>query len=224
MPKVVRRSSTPDVKYRRFGYGHPTASIAGLQVIQYRSYQQAIYIYHVRTHLLPLSTIHQFLRSQNNYRGKLTSFDPIQYSAIIDGDEIPPQCIEAAYMPAILHGRGSALALRSDQESGKVEWLVFSGPIDDDVLSQIVCVERRWVLQAGVDGDDARKVFDLVGYAEKGLKTRSVKGANREHKGWHDSLLAAKEGKLSLKLTWRKFDNDLRDDDERQQRERSIEE
>ncbi|KAF2630522.1 hypothetical protein BU25DRAFT_309365, partial [Macroventuria anomochaeta] len=158
------------------------------QVIQYRSYQRDIPIYHLRAHLLSLYVVQKALQSQKEYCDKLTSFDPIRYSTVVEGDEIQSECIEAAYLPSILHGQGSALALRADQQSGMVEWFVFSGPIHDNFLSQLICTNGNWSLQPDIDPDDPRKVFNLVGYAEKGLKTRTVRGANREHKGWHDAL------------------------------------
>ena len=104
-----------------------------------------------------------------------------------------------------------------------MEWFVFSGPIHDTFLSQIICTNNNWSLQPDTHSDDPRKVFDLVGYAEKGLKTRTVKGANREHKGWHDSLCAAEEGKKSLNLTWRGFGNELRAEDERRRKKEMVE-
>lgn len=207
-----------------YGYGHSHDSVAGMKVIQYRSYQRNISIYHVRTHLLPLADIRRALQSQAAYRDRLTSYDPLRYFDVIEGDEIPIGCIEAAYMPNILHGHGSALALRVGTElsSDAVEWYVFSGPIDENVLFQIVCADGNWSLQAGVEPDDPKKVFDLVGYAEKGLKTRTVRGANREHKGWHDALCASTPVKKKVKLTWKKFGNELKADQERKVREKTT--
>lgn len=208
------RNRSPYAK--SYGYGHSHDSVAGLQVIQYRSYQRDIFIYHVRTHLLPIAEIRRALQSQSDYRDRLTSYDPLRYFPVIGGDEVPPGCIEAAYMPGILHGHGSALALRvgTDLSSDAVEWYVFSAPIDESSLSQITCVDGVWSVQAGVKPDESRKVFDLVGYAEKGLKTRTVRGANREHKGWHDALCASMPVKKKLKLTWKKFGNQLRAEQE----------
>lgn len=220
---TASRSSTLDIKYRNYSIVRPNASVAGHRIIQYRSYQRDIYIYHVRVHLLPLSAICRELQGQKEYSGKLTGFDPLRYLTVQEGDETPPGWIEAALMPSVLHGRGSALALRSDQEAWKMEWLVFSGPIHDNVLSQITYAEGRLSLETGLDANDPRKVFDLVGYAEKGLITRTVKGANVEHKGWHDSLSMANKSRTSLTLTWRGFGNELREDQERRRREETHE-
>jgi hypothetical protein len=195
-----------------------------LQVIQYRSYQRDILIYHVRTHLLPLPAIRRALQSQADYRDRLSSYDPLRYFDVVEGDEVPIGCIEAAYMPSILHGHGSALALRvgTDLSSDAVEWYVFSRPVDETFLSQIVCADSDWSLQAGVELSDPQKVFDVVGYAEKGLKTRTVRGANREHKGWHDALRASMPVKKKVKLTWKKFGNELKADRERDVREKTT--
>ncbi|KAF3042803.1 hypothetical protein E8E11_007013 [Didymella keratinophila] len=207
-----------------YGYGHSHDSVAGLQVIQYRSYQRDIFIYHVHTHLLPFADIRRALQSQAAYRDKVTSYDPLRYFDVIDGDEVPTGCIEGAYMPSILHGHGSALALRVGTElsSDAVEWYVFSESVDESFLSQIVCTNDNWSLQAVVKPDDPRKVFDLVGYAEKGLKTRTVRGANREHKGWHDALCASMPVKKKVKLTWKKFGNELKAGQKRKVREQTT--
>lgn len=218
MVKLPNRSTSQGVKPYGYGNGHAHGFVAGMQIIQYRSYQRDILIYHVRRHLLSLSLIYKALQGQKEYHDKLTSFDPIRHYPIVEGDGIPEGCIEAAYMPSILHGHGSALALRSSKEAGRVEWFVFSGPIHDSFLSQIMFFGDKWNLQPDLDPDDPRKVFNLVGYAEKGLTTRRVKGANAEHKGWHDSLCTAKEEKKSLKLTWKGYVSDLQADQERRRR------
>lgn len=154
---------------------------------------------------------------------KLTSLNPLRHFMTVEGDEIPPGCIEAAFLPSVLHGHGSALALRNEHGSGTVEWFVFSGSIES-FLSQLVFVDGIWSLQAGIHSDDPRKVFDLVGYTEKGLKTRTVKGANREHKGWHESLCAAEGVKKNLKLTWKNFGIDLRAEQEQRRIVKTTEE
>ncbi|KAJ8116219.1 hypothetical protein OPT61_g2323 [Boeremia exigua] len=222
MFKQSRQSRIPS--FRPDGCDYKYADFAGgIQIIQYRSYQRDIFIYHVRRHLLSLPLLRRALQSQKGYRDRLTSFDPIRYSVVVEGDEIPSGCIEAAYMPSILHSHGSALALRSDIEPGRVEWFIFSEPIHETVLSRIVYIDGGWNLQPGIDTNDPRKVFDLVGYAEKGLRTRTVRGANREHKGWHDSLCSAEEGKKNLRLTWKGYGNELKADQERRRREETIE-
>ncbi|KAF3007939.1 hypothetical protein E8E13_011257 [Curvularia kusanoi] len=227
MPKVARQDPKLDIKsyhpYRR-SYNHTNASMAGFQVLQYRSYQRDVFIYHIRTDLLPLPMVRRALQTQKEYRDKLTGFDPIRSILVVEGDEVPPGSIEAAYMPGVgLRGQGSALGIRSDQESGKVEWLIFNRAIHEDFLNQIVCTDGHWSLLPNVDSGDSSKVFDLVGYAEKGLATRTVRGANREHRGWHDSLCNAKEGKARLILTWKGYLRDLKADQEWRRRSRTIE-
>ncbi|KAF1931210.1 uncharacterized protein M421DRAFT_2727 [Didymella exigua CBS 183.55] len=218
------RHRLPEYHAKPYSYSHSHDSVAGLQVIQYRSYQRDIHIYHLRTHLLPLPVVRKALQSQEGYRDRLTSYDPLRYFDVIEGDEVPPGCIEAAYMPNIIRGYGSALALRAagDLDSEAVEWYVFSGPIDGSFLSQFVCADGKWGLQLENSSDDPRKVFDLVGYVEKGLKTRTVRGANREHKGWHDTLCASKPVKKKVKLTWKRFGKELRADHERKSREATV--
>lgn len=220
MARYEHRSPTPT--NTRFSWTHPQASIAGVQVIQYRSYQREISIYHLRTQLLPLRLVRTALQSQKEYVDRLTSFDPLQHIDTIEGDETPAGCIETAYLPNILHGHGSALAIRSEQEPGRVEWFIFSGPVDETFLSRLISEYDSWVLQDEDEVDRSRTVFDLVGWAEKGLKTRTVRGANREHKGWHDSLCAAEEVKKSVKLTWKGFGVDLRAERERTQQREGV--
>ncbi|KAJ4991543.1 hypothetical protein SVAN01_02924 [Stagonosporopsis vannaccii] len=224
MGRLQHRSSSPNAE--PYGYGNSSNSnghahncAAGIQIIQYRSYQRDILIYHVHEHLVSLLPIRKALQSQKSYHDKLVSFDPIRYYTVIEGDEIPTGCIEAAYMPSILHGNGSALALRSNKKAGKVEWFVFRGPIHETFLSQIILFGNNWVLQSDLNPDDPRKVFNLVGYAEKGLKTRRVRGANAEHKGWHDSLCSGEQEKVSVKFTWKEYGNELKAEQERRRQE-----
>ncbi|KAF9697594.1 hypothetical protein EKO04_004080 [Ascochyta lentis] len=206
---VIYHQRSPSPAPKPYGYGHPHNNIVGLQVIQYRSYQRDISVYHLHTHVLSFRLICTALQSQKEYLDKLTGFDPLHNLEVVEGDEISPGCIEAAYLPNVFHGHGSALAIRTKQEPGRVEWFIFSGPVDDTVLSQLVFTNGSWALQQNISLEDTRKIFDIVGYVEKGLATRTVKGANREHKGWHDSLCAAEERKKTLKLTWRGFGANL---------------
>jgi hypothetical protein len=194
---------------------HANASVAGKRVIQYRSYQRELHIYHLRLHLLPLNMVYSALQDRTGFLAKLTSFDPILRLPVVEGDEIPHNCIEAVYMPNVLHGHGSALALRSNTETGKVEWFIFDGAIHDSFLAQIICIHGSWSLQPDLNADDPRKVFDLVGYNEKGLTTRTVRGANLEHKGWHDSLFNAQEVKVRLKFTWKTYGSEFKAEQER---------
>jgi hypothetical protein len=196
-------------------HNHANASVAGIKVLQYRSYQHEMHTYHLRLHLLPLTMVYEALQSREEYLDKLTSFDPILDFPVVEGDEIPPNCIEAVYMPNVLHNNGSALALRSNKEPGRVEWFVFNGAIHERFLAQILCIHGCWSLQPDINAGDPRKVFDLVGYVQKGLTTRTVKGANAEHKGWHDSLSNAEEVKLSLSLTWKRYGSELKAEQER---------
>lgn len=219
MVRQTHRSAPPDGKRHGYSDGHVRDPITHVQIIQYRSYQRDIFIYHVRQHLLSLPVIRRALQSQEEYRDRLTSFDPIRYFPVVEGDEVPSGCIEAAYMPSNFHGHGSVLALRTDIEAGKVEWFIFSGPIHDTFLAQIMFFGDNWNLQPGINPDDHRKVFNLVGYAKKGLKTRTVKGANAEHKSWHDSLCAAEKAKENLRLTWKGYGNELRVNQERRRTE-----
>lgn len=209
--QISKTHAKPNVTH----YNHANASVAGIKVLQYRSYQRELHIYHLRLHLLPLPMVYRALQSREDYLDKFTSIDPVLNVLVEEGDEIPPNCIEAVYMPNVLHNNGSALALRSNREPGRVEWFVFNGVIHDSFLAQILCIHGRWSLQPDLNADDPQNVFDLVGYVIKGLKTRTVKGANAEHKGWHDSLSNAEEVKLSLSLTWRNYGSELKAQQER---------
>lgn len=213
--KMAHQFPKPHAKPYVDHYNHANASVAGIKVLQYRSYQRDLHTYHLRLHLLPLPMVYRALQSREGYLDKLTSFDPILHFPVVEGDEIPPNCIEAVYMPNVLHNHGSALALRSNKEPGRVEWFLFKGAICDSFLAQIRCLRGRWSLQPDLDADDPQKLFDLVGYVQKGLSTRTVKGANPEHKGWHDSLSNAKEVRLSLTLTWKTYGSELKAEQER---------
>ncbi|KAJ4326204.1 hypothetical protein N0V94_000151 [Neodidymelliopsis sp. IMI 364377] len=199
-----------------YGYGHPHDTVAGLKLIQYRSYQRVISIYHLRTDVLPLQYVRTALQTQEQFVNRLTSFDALNSTETIEGDEVPAESIEAMYLPSIFHDYGSALALRSHDTPGRVDWFVFHSAIDQLVLHRLVCINGGWALASDQLPDDTRKVFDLVGYCEKGLATRTVRGANPEHKGWHNSLRQAEERQQILKLTWKGFVTELKAEHERE--------
>jgi hypothetical protein len=159
------------------------------------------------------------LQNQKEFIEKRTSFDPLHNLKAVGGDEVPPGCIEVAYLPSVFHGHGSALALRTPQHQGRVEWLIFIAPVDQSFLAQVFTTDNggSWTLEPLLHPNDPRKVFNLVGFCEKGLATRTVRGTNREHKGWHDSLCRAEEWKQTLKLTWKGFGTDLKGEYQRRQ-------
>jgi hypothetical protein len=54
-----------------------------------------------------------------------------------------------------------------------------------------------------------------VALVDKGLKERRVKGANAEHKQWHDSLWDAKRQPVKLRLTWKNFEAEYQEHQEK---------
>lgn len=187
-----------------------------LKQIQYRSYQHQIQIYHFRKKLVSLRTFRSWLeRDLHGYIDTLIGTDTLFLTQFVPkGDEVPENCIEVAYLPSVFPRRrseasGCALGFRT---GGKhIQWMCFDRSIDD-ILNSWVYEKRtkQLYIEEDVDPDNERKLFNLVAYMPKGLAERRVKGANEEHKKWHNSLWGAKLRRLKLTLTWRKFAVELK--------------
>jgi hypothetical protein len=196
----------------------PTPSPAVPPQIQFRSYQHDIQIYHIHIHILPLRRVRHLMRAHPDYTATLTGSDPLQHAVRTEGDEIPFGSIEAAYLPGVFHGAGSALGVRVWRGArGRVEWFCFRGPVEGFLKE--VGADRAITDERDGSGDGER-VFDLVGFVQKGLRERRVKGANWEHKAWHDSLRCAERKKVRVDIGWRKRGEGVLAEGEGERRER----
>lgn len=190
---------------------------ARLKQIQYRSYQCTIQIYHFRKTCLSLNDFRSLLnRDLHDYVDSLISYDALAHLEPSEGDKVPADCIEVAYMPNIFtRGKvklyGCALGFRIDKTS--IDWMCFQGDIEATILSTFIVRLQGSAVQCGpmpdLHPDDPRKLFDFVAEMPKGLNQRRVKGANEEHRLWHDALWSAKLRKVKLKLTWKNYTAEL---------------
>lgn len=192
---------------------------ACLRQIQYRSYQHEIQIYHFREQKVSISDFRSLLRRDvHGYVDTLVGTDTLakKHHFVPEGDEIPENRVEVAYLPNVFtyqrsKSYGCALGFRTGDKL--IDWVIFDRPIEDIILNSWMWVVTNDGVQVhvrnNVHPDHPRKLFDHVGGMPKGITARRVKGVNPEHKQWHDSLWAAKLRPLKLKLTWKNVTMDL---------------
>lgn len=212
--KPRRRNSTTSVSPGRGSQGP-----ARLKQIQYRSYQHEILIYHFRTKHLSVSEFRSLLsRDTHGYVDTLISTDTLAQKPVPKGDKVPRNCIEAAYFPNVFsqngaRSTGSALGFRVG--NNVIDWVCFDRPIDTSILDSWIGFKTPFGLQVHaqdiVPANHPRRLFDLVGSMPKGISQRRVRGANYEHKQWHDALWEAKLRLMTLRLTWRNYTAELMD-------------
>jgi hypothetical protein len=187
---------------------------ARLRQIQYRSYQVDIQICHFRADYISVPDFRKLLnRQRDGYIDNLFGTDTLAVEQFVPtGDELPVGCIEVAYLSGVFPKTnkpttaGSALGFRVGNR--KIEWFCFDRSILASILNSWVwdtSIHDLRVVQI-VEPNIHHKIFDIVALVDKGLKERRVKGANAEHKQWHDSLWDAKRRPVKLKLTWKNFE------------------
>jgi hypothetical protein len=190
----------------------PKQTPARLKQIQYRSYQLDIQIYHFRADYIPVPAFRNLLaRQRDGYVDTLIGTDTLSPDQFVPtGDELPVGCIEAAYLPGVFprhNNPGSALGFRIG--GNVIQWLCFERPIQTSLLES--CVWDTKMCDVRFDPKSGCRLFDIVARIDKGLKVRRVKGANREHKLWHDSLWGARARLVRVRLTWRNYGEEKRE-------------
>jgi hypothetical protein len=185
----------------------PKQTPARLRQIQYRSYQLDIQIYHFRADYIPVPAFRNLLnRHRDGYIDTLIHIDTLSPEQFVPaGDELPVGCIEAAYLPGVFprhNNSGSALGFRVG--GNVIQWFCFERPIQTSLLESWVWDTKACVVRT-LESKCEDKLFDFVARVDKGLKQRRVKGANREHKLWHDSLWGARARMVRVRLTWRNY-------------------
>ncbi|KAF1848985.1 uncharacterized protein K460DRAFT_277613 [Cucurbitaria berberidis CBS 394.84] len=172
-----------------------------LKQIQFRSYMHDIAVYHFQAYFISIENFRSLLnRPDHGYVDTLLGLDPLHDKPLPEGDEPPEGCVEVGYMPNAFQHGGSALGFRVGENI--VEWMCFDRAIDDIILQKI---------DVGNQGPKGKvMLFDHVADVLRGVPERRVRGANLEHKGWHDSLWKAEHRPNRLSLTWKNFGTELR--------------
>lgn len=191
---------------KNFG-GAGAAAPGKLKQLQYRSYKYTISIYHYDPLQLSVRGFESMLtRKEHNFVSRLVSSDPIANQPLPEGDDVPDDKIEVAYLPSAFQNRGCALGFRIPIPpnaplftEAKIEWLCFTRP----VTSIITAISDK-------NGKYPR-LFDWVADLSKGAraKTGTVAG-HREHRIWFEALKEARYPKIKLNLTWNDQMRDLR--------------
>jgi hypothetical protein len=193
-----------------------------LHTIQYRTYQQEIQIYHFRSNVLSVKAFRHLLIQHPAFGFVDAVIGPDTQLNLLrpDGDELPNNTIEVAYLPLILsqkkQGRAHAYALGfrtiNDKSKNKkkdpiIEWFCFDKSIEESIL-------RSWVHQPGtrliqnvpqVHENNPYLVFNKVATLGKGIDKKGVAGAHQEHVDWHASLSGAHLCSVTLKFQWKRY-------------------
>ncbi|KAF2249928.1 hypothetical protein BU26DRAFT_563820 [Trematosphaeria pertusa] len=183
---------------------------ANLRQLQYRSYQYTIIIYHYNNYAQPLEDFKRSLsRDRNGYISNLFSKDTLTGFPVAEGDEVPENSVEVAYLPNVFQHRGSALGFRSFSKD-RIEWLCFKCPVE-----QLI---NNWTIV--YPGGVLRKPFDKVATLERGETGRkgTVKG-HPEHRAWYEALAEAWEPVVPLRLTWNNKSRDIQEEIKRREKE-----
>ncbi|KAJ4372941.1 hypothetical protein N0V83_003232 [Neocucurbitaria cava] len=185
------------------GGGRPIYGPNGtkLKQVQYWSYMHDIDLFHFQAYF---ATIHMFRtalsRQDHGYVDTLFSNDPVHDLPVPEGDEVPADCVEVAYMRGVFQRGGSALGFRVGKNV--VEWMCFDRALDDIILTKL---ETN---RLNVQGS-AVMLFDHVANVPRGVQERRVRGTTTEHRSWHVSLCLAGNRPVKVYLTWKTFGTEL---------------
>ncbi|KAH4992467.1 hypothetical protein HBI25_213950 [Parastagonospora nodorum] len=191
------------------------------QPVQHRSYQHTIQIYHFRTNFLSVNKFRKLLTEHAAFGYVDTLIGPDTQINLFrpDGDELPANTIEVAYLPNIFNkkfvkGGGFALGFRTHDCRTKklkkynmpikadktIEWFCFDRAIERTILRSWICELSTRTMRPmhSVDSNDPKLLFDHVADLWKGTLKRTVGDAHQEHKDWHWSLEQAHLRTLKL--------------------------
>jgi hypothetical protein len=190
-----------------------------LRQASYRTKLQSVQIYHYRVNLLSVHTIRRiFGRECPAYRDTLIGPDTQINLFRIEGDELPENVVEAAYIPDVwmrprghnaFKAYGSALGFRTMNKNKEniIEWCCFDERIEDSILKKWTFDESTGAVhvQHNVHRDDPTLLFNKVATLPKNPGKEIKQGkkqAYQEHRDWHESLSEAKLPPPKLKLNW----------------------
>jgi hypothetical protein len=139
----------------------------------------------------------------------------------IDGDELPKDVVEVAYIPSVWcksKGKrtetfGSALGFRTVNKNREniIEWCCFDEEIEYTILEKWTFDQNTQAVHVRdhVRRDDPRLLFNKVATLDKDpYEDKPKQGkqeAYQEHIDWHKSLSMAKLRPRKLKVVWKTF-------------------
>ncbi|KAE8840270.1 hypothetical protein HRS9122_06875 [Pyrenophora teres f. teres] len=195
----------------------PTRGPNGIKLKQqqYYKFTSDIRIYHYSAPYLSLHTFKTLLqRRAHGYVAALLGSDEALSRNMLTTptDVIPPGALEVGYLPSVFAHGGSALGFRLG--NGVVEWLCFDRDIKESVLDKL-----------DINTETQRMLFDHVADLEKPVPVSSTsrKVPYTEHKDWYESLREAGWRPCVVRLGWRNFGWDIKDEILRRRR-RALEE
>ncbi|CAA9956425.1 hypothetical protein PTMSG1_00033 [Pyrenophora teres f. maculata] len=182
---------------------------------QYYKFTSDIRIYHYSAPYLSLHTFKTLLqRRAHGYVAALVGSDEALSRNMLTTptDVIPPGALEVGYLPSVFAHGGSALGFRLGNRV--VEWLCFDRDIKESVLDKL-----------DINTETQEMLFDHVADLEKPVPVSSTsrKVPYTEHKDWYESLREAGWRPCVVRLSWRNFGWDIKDEILRRRR-RALEE
>lgn len=192
-----------------------------LRQIEYRTKLAPIKLYHFRKKFLSVYTFRRLIaRHYPSYTDTLIGPDTQVDLFRIDGDELPHNVVEVAYLSEVwarLKGArtetfGCALGFRTINKDKEniIEWCCFDRKIEDTILKKWVFEQNTKAVHVrnNVNKNNPKLLFNHVASLDKnpGLKAKQgKKDAWQEHIDWHKSLSMANLRPRKVKFTWNSF-------------------
>jgi hypothetical protein len=178
-----------------------------LKQVLYYQFTQPVKIYHFQASFITISDFRFLLnRQEHGYVSTLLSADPLTDKPLMDGDEMPNECLEVGYLRDVFVNGGSALGFRLGNNT--VEWMCFDRDIRTSILDKI---DVRTVVYP--------KLFEHVG------DTLRPEGSGRkvwftEHRDWFECLKEAGRKPVRVSITWCTYGTELQKEHWRLKEER----
>jgi hypothetical protein len=168
-----------------------------LKQIRYHQFTHNVSIYHFQASFISISTFRSLLkRQEHGYVSTLFSPDPLANKPVMDGDEMPVECMEVGYLRDVFVAGGSALGFRVGNNT--VEWMCFDRDIKASILDKIDVQTSVYPM-----------LFEHVGDTERPAAGKGRKVQFTEHRDWYECLKGAERKLFTLSITWRKFGTEM---------------
>jgi hypothetical protein len=183
-----------------------------LKQTRYHQFTHNVSIYHFQASFISISTFRSLLkRQEHGYVSTLFSPDPLANKPVMDGDEMPVECMEVGYLRDVFVAGGSALGFRVGNNT--VEWMCFDHDIKPSILDKV-----------DVHNSVYPMLFEHVGDTERPAAGKGRKVQFTEHRDWYECLKGAERKPFTLSITWRKYGTEMQMEHLRLRREHEREE
>ncbi|KAF2278883.1 uncharacterized protein EI97DRAFT_222582 [Westerdykella ornata] len=147
-----------------------------IRQLKYRNFNSTIRLYHFSAHRITLAEFKRSWAARHKYYSHSGIVDDtFKNDPVTEGDEIPPGCLEVAYLPRVFQNGGSAIGIRS---ANSIHWFCFRKSANSLIDNAIDL--------------HSEPLFDMVASVEK--NPEDYYGS--EHWRWYESLRACQEAHM----------------------------